>query len=83
MDLYLLALETAAFLAFPVVGLIGAIGIVVGIVQAITGISDQNLSFGPKIMAVAGACAWGGPMAFSVMVTLLRSVMHALPQLAR
>ncbi len=82
LDLYLLALETAALLAFPVVALVGAVGVVVGVLQAMTGISDQNLSFGPKIAAVAAACAWGGSMAFSVMETLLQSVMHSLPQLA-
>ncbi|HXW50895.1 MAG TPA: flagellar biosynthetic protein FliQ [Candidatus Acidoferrales bacterium] len=82
-DLYTMALATAALLALPVVALVALVGVLVGIAQTVLGISDQNVSFGPKIALVIAACAWGGPLAFSMLSALFRAAMQALPQLGR
>lgn len=83
LGLYVLALETAAVLALPVVSIVAIVGVIVGLAQTVTGISDQNLSFGPKLFAVMAACVWGGSTAFAVLAALLRAALSALPHLAR
>jgi flagellar biosynthesis protein FliQ len=83
MDLYMYAWETAALLALPVVGIVAVIGVIVGLAQTVTGVSDQNLSFGPKLCAVMAACVWGGSSAFAMLASLLRAAANALPHLVR
>lgn len=82
-DLYLYALETAAMLVLPVMALIGLVGVVVGLAQTITGIADQNLSFGPKIAAVMLLAAIAGPSALALLVALVRASIQTLPHLVR
>jgi flagellar biosynthetic protein FliQ len=82
-DLYLFALEIAALVVLPVVGLVATVGIIVGLAQSITGISDQNLSFGPKIIAVAVLAVFGGATALALLQMLALEAIHALPYLAR
>lgn len=81
MQLYGMALQTALVLALPVVALVAIIGIIIAIAQTIVGISDQNISFGPKIAAVAAVLAVGGMPALSLLTGLLRTVILALPHL--
>lgn len=82
-DLYTRALETAALLALPVIAVIGVIGVIVGLAQTITGIQDQNLSFGPKIAVVMLLAVINGPFALSLLGDLLRASIQALPHLVR
>jgi flagellar biosynthesis protein FliQ len=81
-DLYRMALETAAIVTLPAIGLVAIVGVVVGLAQALTGISDQNLSFGPKIAGIAFTAWLGGPPALALVETLLREAVRAFPQLA-
>ena len=82
-DLYTRALETAALLALPVVAVIGVIGVIVGLAQTITGIQDQNLSFGPKIAVIILLAAMSGPFALALLGELLRASIQVLPHLVR
>jgi flagellar biosynthesis protein FliQ len=81
-DLYLLALEIAAIVALPVIAVVAVVGIVVGLVQSITGVSDQNLSFGPKVAAVALMAILGSAPALALLEMLARQTIRALPYLA-
>jgi flagellar biosynthetic protein FliQ len=81
-DLFMRALLTTALLALPLVGLTAAAGVAVGLLQTILGIQDQNLSFGPKIAALAGALALGGMTALGLIEALLVAAAAALPRVA-
>ena len=81
-QLYAIALQTALLLALPVVGLVAVVGIVIAIAQTVTGIQDQNLSFGPKIAAVAMMLAIGGLPGMVLLTRLLQTAIAALPRLA-
>lgn len=83
LGLYELALGTAMILVLPAIGVIAAIGIIVGLAQALVGIQDQNLSFGPKIGAVALLAAVCGLQALSVIASLLQTAVNVLPRLTR
>lgn len=81
-DLYGLALQTALVLALPVVALVALIGVVIALMQTVVGLQDQNLSFGPKIVAVAVLLGVGGMPGLALLAALLHAVIVALPHLA-
>jgi flagellar biosynthetic protein FliQ len=82
-SLFVIAMQTAALIAMPAVALVAAIGIAIGIVQTVVQIQDQNVSFFPKLAAIAAAATVLGPTALAVLVDLFEVVAHALPALAR
>ncbi|HXN08295.1 MAG TPA: flagellar biosynthetic protein FliQ [Candidatus Acidoferrales bacterium] len=73
---------TALALAIPVVIVVGCVGVVVSLAQTIVGIQDQNLSFGPKIVALAVILAAGASSAVTLLDHLLLAAIAALPHLA-
>jgi len=76
------ALRDAAILALPVVGAVAAIGVVVGMIQTIVQVQDQNVSFAPKLAAVALIVGASGPAALELLRELLVASAAALPRLA-
>jgi len=80
-SLYVQTMQTALALAIPVVVVVGFVGVVVSLAQTILGIQDQNLSFGPKIMAVVVIIAAGASSAVTLLVQLLMAAIAALPHL--
>jgi len=80
-QLYGLALQTALILALPVVGLVALIGILIALIQTVLGIQDQNISFGPKIAAVAVLAAIGGLPGMALLASLVRAAILSLPRL--
>lgn len=82
-SLFIDAMQTAALIAMPVVAFIACIGIGIGAVQTIVQIQDQNISFFPKLAAVAWAAAMLGPFALSILVQLFDTIARSLPALAR
>lgn len=81
--LFIAAMQTAALIAMPAVALVACIGVAVGIVQTIVQVQDQNISFFPKLMAVAWAAVVFGPAALGLIVGLFDAAARALPALAR
>jgi flagellar biosynthesis protein FliQ len=81
-SLYIQTMQTALALAIPVVVVVGCVGIVVSLAQTIVGIQDQNLSFGPKIVALAVMLAAGASPAIALLDRLLVASIAALPHLA-
>jgi len=61
------ALQTMAFLAGPVLLVAMAVGIVISILQAITQINEQTLTFVPKIIAVILTLIVMGPWMLRIM----------------
>ncbi|HEY7981282.1 MAG TPA: flagellar biosynthetic protein FliQ [Candidatus Eremiobacteraceae bacterium] len=82
-SLFVNAMQVAALIAMPAVALVACVGIAVGIVQTVVQIQDQNVSFFPKLVAIAAAAAVLGPAALAVLVDLFDVVARALPALAR
>jgi flagellar biosynthetic protein FliQ len=81
--LFAAALKTAMVIALPIVALVAVVGVLVGTVQTIVQIQDQNVSFAPKLLIVAFVFAAGGPEALALLERLLSMVIASLPQLVR
>jgi flagellar biosynthetic protein FliQ len=76
------ALRTAVMLMLPVVGAVALVGIVIGIIQTIVQVQDQNVSFAPKIAVVAVLALVAGPVGLAALQALLADAVALLPRLA-
>jgi len=83
LSLFVAALRDAALLSLPIVGIVAAIGVGVGIVQTIVQVQDQNVAFAPKLAAVAVIIGASGPAALELLRALFVLVIEALPGLGR
>jgi len=81
--LFSAALDDAVILTLPVVLIVAAAGVVIGIVQTIVQVQDQNVAFAPKLAVVALLTAGAGPYALDVLRSLFDEVVSALPALVR
>ena len=78
LDIARSALTTAFFLAGPLLGIAMAVGLLVSIVQAVTSIQEQTLSFVPKLFAVGATflllLSWMIQTLMSFTIDLFRSL---------
>ncbi len=81
--LFAAALEAAVVIALPLVLVVAATGVIVGVVQTIVQVQDQNVAFAPKLAIVALLVAIAGPDALALTRSLLVQAVSALPAIAR
>jgi len=67
------ALVTAGLLAAPVLGAALLVGLVVGLLQAVTQLQDVTVGFVPKLAAVGVVVWWLGPWALHVLVAFAQT----------
>ena len=70
-------------LAAPMLVVAMIVGLIIGIVQALTQINEVTLSFVPKILAVFGALAIAGPWLISTMLSYTTDLFNSLPSMVR
>jgi len=56
-----------------------AVGLLVSVFQAATQISEQTLSFVPKILAAVAVLAIAGPWMITTLVEYLQRMLQAIP----
>ena len=59
------------------------VGLVISVLQAITSIQEQTLTFVPKIFAVLGAALLLGPWLGGSMLDFTRRLFESIPGMAR
>ena len=77
------ALRTAALIALPLVIVVALVGVIIGILQTLVQVQDQNVAFAPKLGTIALLVSFAGPAAFALLETLLAQAIQALPEIAR
>ena len=77
------ALTTMIVLAMPVLLVILAIGLLVGVFQAATQINEQTLSFIPKLIGLSATMVVAGPWMLKVIVSYTQSLIVNIPNLLR
>lgn len=80
-DLARNAIMTTLLLAGPLLMLALVVGLVISIIQAVTQIQEQTLSFVPKLFAVAGAFLIGLPWMMQVMIKYTTELFRSFPLL--
>ena len=77
------ALILAAKLAGPFLLVVLAIGFIIGLLQSVTQLQEQTLTFVPKLIGAAMVIAIAGPWMLDVSVEFGRSLMDRAPELMR
>jgi flagellar biosynthetic protein FliQ len=80
-ELYREMLRTAALVAAPILGTAMLVGLTVSLIQTITSINDQTLSFVPKILAIAVAISIGMPWVLQQLMSFLTLILTQAPGL--
>jgi flagellar biosynthesis protein FliQ len=75
------ALELTVLLAAPLLLVVLAVGLLVGIFQAATQINEMTLSFIPKLVAMAVTLLIAGPWMLSELVSYTRELIQSIPGL--
>ena len=70
-------------LSSPVLGAALLVGLIVAIIQAVTSIQEQTLTFVPKIFAILGVLALLGGWMFTSMREYTINIFAMIPLLAR
>ena len=81
-DLIRQALTVALLVSSPLLLTALAVGILVSLVQAVTQIQEQTLTFIPKLVAMAVAFVILLPWSLSQLIQYLVGVLQSLPTLA-
>ena len=80
-DLARNAVLTALLLAGPLLTIALAVGLVISVVQAVTQIQEQTLTFVPKLLAVAGTFLIALPWMLQVMIRYATEIFRSFPTL--
>ncbi|MFT4034980.1 MAG: flagellar biosynthesis protein FliQ [Patulibacter sp.] len=70
-------------IALPLLGIGLIVGVVISIVQAVTQIQEQTLSFVPKVLAVAAVLVIGGPWMIDVITQYTRDLWMSIPNVVQ
>ena len=73
-------MEVTLKVAMPMLGVALVLGLVVSIVQAVTQIQEQTLSFIPKVAALIGVVVIAGPWMLNTMVSWTQELWTQIPR---
>ncbi|WP_300159007.1 flagellar biosynthesis protein FliQ [Solidesulfovibrio sp.] len=77
------AIETALFLALPMLGVSLVVGVVISVLQAATQIQEMTLTFVPKILAMFLALLLAFPWMMDKMINFTRDLFMNIPMYLR
>jgi len=75
------AMSLALKISIPLLGVGLVVGVLISIVQAVTSIQEQTLSFIPKILALAGVLIVLGPWMLNQLLSYTTDLWASIPQL--
>jgi flagellar biosynthesis protein FliQ len=78
-ELYRETLRTAALIAAPILGTAMIVGLIVSLIQTLTSLQEQTLTFVPKIVAIACVVGLGMPWFLDHLMTFLRLILNTAP----
>ncbi len=73
------AILTALMVAAPLLLIAMGVGLVVSIIQSVTQIQEQTLSFVPKLVLVGGAFIVGMPWLLQVLIRYTTTLIRGIP----
>jgi flagellar biosynthetic protein FliQ len=80
-NLVMEAMALAFKIAMPLLGVALVLGLVVSVIQAVTQIQEQTLSFIPKIVGMAVVLVVAGPWMLGQVVSYTQQLYTAIPSL--
>jgi flagellar biosynthesis protein FliQ len=80
-NLVMQAMTLAFTIAMPLLGVALVLGLAVSVVQAVTQIQEQTLSFIPKIIGMAVVLVVAGPWMLDEVITYTQELYSSIPSL--
>jgi flagellar biosynthetic protein FliQ len=75
------AMSLALKISLPLLGVGLIVGVLISIIQAVTSIQEQTLSFIPKVLAMAAVLVIGGPWMLNQMLTYTSELWMSIPDM--
>jgi flagellar biosynthetic protein FliQ len=75
------AMSLALKLSIPLLGVGLIVGVLISIVQAVTSIQEQTLSFIPKVLAMAAVLVIGGPWMLNQLMSYTAQLWQSIPNM--
>jgi flagellar biosynthetic protein FliQ len=75
------AMSLALKLSIPLLGVGLVVGVLISIVQAVTSIQEQTLSFIPKVLAMAAVLVIGGPWMLNQLMSYTAELWMSIPNM--
>ena len=75
------AMSLALKLSLPLLGVGLLVGVVISIIQAVTQIQEQTLSFIPKVLGMAAVLVIGGPWMLNQLLSYTADLWSAIPNM--
>lgn len=73
------AIMTALMIGAPLLLIALGVGLVVSIIQSVTQIQEQTLTFVPKLILVGGAFIVGMPWLLQILIKFTTSIIRGIP----
>ncbi len=73
------AILTALMIAAPMLIIALGVGLIVSVIQSVTQIQEQTLSFVPKLVMVGGAFIVGLPWLLQILIKYTTSLIQGIP----
>ena len=75
------AMSLALKISIPLLGVGLIVGVLISIVQAVTSIQEQTLSFIPKVLAMAVVLVVGGPWMLNQLLSYTSELWTSIPNM--
>ena len=75
------AMSLALKISIPLLGVGLIVGVLISIIQAVTSIQEQTLSFIPKVLAMAVVLVVGGPWMLNQLLSYTTDLWSRIPSL--
>ena len=76
------AMSLALKISIPLLGVGLIVGVLISIVQAVTSIQEQTLTFIPKILVTAAVIIVGGPWMLDQLIVYAHDLYTSIPQMS-
>jgi flagellar biosynthesis protein FliQ len=75
------AMSLALKISLPLLGVGLIVGVLISIIQAVTSIQEQTLSFIPKVLAMAVVLVVGGPWMLNQLLSYTTELWSSIPNM--
>jgi flagellar biosynthesis protein FliQ len=75
------AMSLALKISLPLLGVGLLVGVLISIIQAVTSIQEQTLSFIPKVLAMAAVLVIGGPWMLNQLLSYTSDLWTSIPNM--
>jgi flagellar biosynthetic protein FliQ len=75
------AMSLALKISIPLLGVGLVVGVLISIIQAVTSIQEQTLSFIPKVLAMAVVLVVGGPWMLNQLLSYTAELWQSIPNM--